>query len=246
MKKILIPGANGRIGCELTKYFLKKKLGVIAIDKDFSKLNSIKTPLLIKIKKDLSIEKNYKKIKKIIKPFKDEIIGIIYCLYPTTKSWGLEFEKLNSDHLKKNLFYQLGMPILFLKNIYEFFFEINNKISIIMISSIQGTSAPKFHHYKKLNMSSPIEYSACKSGIISITTYLEKYCQKSNIRINCISPGGIFDKQNKQFVKRYRNDCKSKGLLDPSDICGVADFLISDASEYIRGQNIIIDDGWSL
>ena len=116
-----------------------------------------------------------------------------------------------------------------------------------MISSIQGVMAPKFHHYKKnLSMNSPIEYSAAKAGIISLTGYLAKYIKYKDLRINCISPGGIYDNQNKIFVKRYKNDCVSKGLLDPKDLFSAIKFLISDDSKYIRGQNIIIDDGWSL
>ena len=64
-------------------------------------------------------------------------------------------------------------------------------------------------------MVSPIEYSAIKSGIISITKYLSKYYRNKNIKINCISPGGIRDKQHSElFVKKYRQSCNSKGLLD--------------------------------
>jgi NAD(P)-dependent dehydrogenase (short-subunit alcohol dehydrogenase family) len=95
-------------------------------------------------------------------------------------------------------------------------------------------------------MSSPIEYSASKAGIIAITTYLAKYIKNKNLRINCVSPGGIFDNQKKEFIRRYKKDCISKGLLDPKDLCETINFLISKESFYIRGQNIIIDDGWSL
>ena len=67
--------------------------------------------------------------------------------------------------------------------------------NLIHLSSIQGVSSPKFHHYNGTKMVSPIEYSAIKSGIISITKYLAKYCGGNNIRVNCISPGGISDNQ---------------------------------------------------
>ena len=115
-----------------------------------------------------------------------------------------------------------------------------------MISSIQGVMAPKFHHYSNLNMSSPIEYSAAKAGIISLTRYLAKYIQNKDLRINCISPGGIFDNQPKNFIKKYKNSCLSKGLLDSKDLEGVVEFLVSNKSNFMTGQNFIIDDGWSL
>ena len=59
--------------------------------------------------------------------------------------------------------------------------------NLILISSIMGINNPKFETYKGTNMSSPIEYSAIKSGIISITKYLAKYYAKNNLKINCIS-----------------------------------------------------------
>ena len=78
--------------------------------------------------------------------------------------------------------------------------------NLILISSIQGTQAPKFEHYKNLNMTSPIEYSAIKSGIISITKYLSKYYKNKNIRVNCVSPGGIDDKQSNTKVHVIQKD----------------------------------------
>ena len=95
-------------------------------------------------------------------------------------------------------------------------------------------------------MNSPIEYSASKAGIISITKYLAKAFGKKNIRANCISPGGIKVNQPKSFQRKYRKSCLTKGLLNPKDICGTVEFLLSDQSRYINGQNFIIDDGWSL
>lgn len=118
--------------------------------------------------------------------------------------------------------------------------------SLIHISSIQGVAAPKFDHYEGTGMVSPIEYSAIKAGIVSITRYLAKYCKNQNIRVNCISPGGILSGQPESFLSNYKKDCLSKGMLDATDITGALMFLLSDQSKYISGQNIIIDDGWSL
>ena len=115
-----------------------------------------------------------------------------------------------------------------------------------MFSSIQGISAPKFSHYNNTNMSSPIEYSAAKAGIINMTKYIAKFCEKKKIRVNCISPGGVLDNQPKKFIKRYKESCLSKGLLDSNDLNGIVEFLVSEKSNFINGQNIIIDDGWSL
>jgi len=95
-------------------------------------------------------------------------------------------------------------------------------------------------------MCSPIEYSAIKSGIISITKYLSKYYKNQNLRINCISPGGVYSNQPEKFLNNYNKSCNSKGILNAEDINGTILFLLSKNSQYINGQNIVIDDGWSL
>jgi NAD(P)-dependent dehydrogenase (short-subunit alcohol dehydrogenase family) len=95
-------------------------------------------------------------------------------------------------------------------------------------------------------MNSPIEYSAIKAGVVAITKYLAKYYKNKNIRVNCISPGGILDNQPEIFLENYSNNCNSKGMLDSQDLNGALIFLLSDSSKYVNGQNIIVDDGWSL
>ena len=70
--------------------------------------------------------------------------------------------------------------------------------------------------------------------------------KNKNIRVNSISPGGILDQQPQSFLDKYRDSCTSKGMLDPTDVAGTVLFLFSDQSKYINGQNIVIDDGWSL
>ena len=95
-------------------------------------------------------------------------------------------------------------------------------------------------------MSSPIEYSAIKAGVINMTRYLAKLYGPQKIRVNCVSPGGILAGQSKQFLDKYNNSCFTKGMLEPEDITGAVAFLLSSDSRYINGQNIIVDDGWSL
>ena len=71
--------------------------------------------------------------------------------------------------------------------------------------------------------------------------------QGLNIRINVVlEVSGIFDGQPEIFVERYKKYCLSKGMLDPSDISGTIKYLLSEESKYINGQNIVLDDGFTL
>ena len=67
-----------------------------------------------------------------------------------------------------------------------------------------------------------------------------------NIKVNTLSPGGIFDNQPEPFLKAYKKECSNKGMLDKSDLKGSLIYLLSDMSQYVNGQNIIVDDGFTL
>jgi len=186
---------------------------------------------------DLMIRKGMEKFGKID--------TAVHCAYPVSEQWGTRFEDLKPASIEKDLFNQLGGAILFSQRMIRYFRQQGHG-NLLHISSVQGVASPKFDHYEGTDMVSPIEYSAIKAGVISITRYLAKYCKNQNIRVNCISPGGILDKQPESFLKKYRSSCQSKGMLDASDLTGTLIYLLSDQSKFVNGQNIIVDDGWGL
>jgi NAD(P)-dependent dehydrogenase (short-subunit alcohol dehydrogenase family) len=83
-----------------------------------------------------------------------------------------------------------------------------------------------------------------KGGIISFSRYLASYYGKYNIRVNCLSPGGIFDNQHPTFVENYENKVPMKRMGTPKDIAPPTAFLLSDDAQYITGQNLVVDGGW--
>lgn len=248
-KTIAISGGLGRIGLSLAIESAKNNFNVLIGDNNLKKYRLLKKKLdLLNIKfykGNLCQSKDIDKfIKYGLRNFK-KIDYTVHCCYPKTKNWNEKFENLNQNTLNKNISDHLGGSIIYSKKFIKYFLNKGDG-KLIHISSIQGVAAPKFDHYKNLEMSSPIAYTAIKSGIIAITRYLAKYYGKKNIQINCISPGGVKDNQPMIFVERYKKSCLTKGLLDPEDLHSLIFFLLSDSSKLINGQNIIIDDGWSL
>jgi len=75
---------------------------------------------------------------------------------------------------------------------------------------------------------------------------MAKYLKGTGIRVNAISPGGILDAQPDAFLERYKVNCLSKGMLEVKDLNGTLLYLLSDMAAYVNGQNIIVDDGFSL
>ena len=246
---VAISGGAGRIGSAFSKAVVENGGKVIIGD-----INSeVANRLVLDLGDDVALffEGNLTEpntvdlmIRKGVEKF-GKIDAAIHCSYPKSSQWGTRFEDLKPIELKEDLFNQIGSAILFSQAFIRYFKK-NGHGNLIHLSSIQGISAPKFEHYSGTNMVSPIEYSAIKSAIISITRYLAKYLKGSNIRVNCISPGGILDDQPESFLKKYKASCQTKGMLDAEDIAGALIFLLSENSKHINGQNIIVDDGWTL
>ena len=117
---------------------------------------------------------------------------------------------------------------------------------MVNMASVYGLIAPRFELYNGTSMTMPVEYAAIKSGVIQLTRYFAQYFKADNIRVNCLSPGGILDKQPQAFLDAYGEFCGAKGMLDPDDLTGALLFLLSDASKHMTGQNLPVDDGFSL
>ena len=118
--------------------------------------------------------------------------------------------------------------------------------NIINFASIYGVIAPKFEIYDNTAMTIPVEYAAIKSGMLHLTKYMAKYFKGMNVRVNAISPGGILDGQPDEFIRKYNQECSTKGMLDGKDLNGTLIFLLSDMSSYVNGQNLVVDDGFIL
>ncbi len=123
--------------------------------------------------------------------------------------------------------------------------------SIINIASIYGVVAPDQRiydgsEYLGRNINTPAVYSASKSGLIGLTKHLAAYWGKDNVRVNCVTPGGVFSGQNKTFVEKYCAKTPLQRMAKPEDIFGAVAFLSSDMSDYITGHNLIVDGGWTV
>jgi NAD(P)-dependent dehydrogenase (short-subunit alcohol dehydrogenase family) len=246
---VAITGGAGLIGTAFSKAIIENGGRVIIGDisskrgKDLQDEFGADKALFIKV--NTSDTSSIDKFLELGKNHFGKIDSAIHCAYPRSEQWGTKFEGLKADGLKDDLFNQLGGAILFSQRLISFYRR-QGYGNLVHVSSIQGVAAPKFEHYEGTKMVSPIEYSAIKSGIISITKYLAKYCKNQNIRVNCISPGGILDRQPEVFLKKYNSSCSSKGMMDAQDLNGTIVYLLSNMSKYVNGQNIIIDDGWIL
>ena len=122
--------------------------------------------------------------------------------------------------------------------------------SIIQTSSIYGVVAPdqriyEGSEYNGRPINTPAVYSASKSAVNGLTSYLSTYWASSKIRVNSLTPGGIASGQNSEFNKKYSNRVPLGRMGEASELVGALIYLASDASSYVTGQNLIVDGGLS-
>jgi len=115
--------------------------------------------------------------------------------------------------------------------------------NIINIASIYGLYGPDWELYKGTSMANPAAYAASKGGLIQFTRWLATTIAP-NIRVNTISPGGIFRNQSKVFVRNYEAKTPLGRMATEDDFRGSIAYLASDLSKYVTGQNILVDGGW--
>ena len=185
-------------------------------------------------------------LKKLIKKYKHVDIWV-NASYPRTTDWGKsDFERLTLKSLKKNVDLQLNSVVWTSRIVAQAMQKQRIAGSIIHFGSIYGVQGNDFSIYEGTSIKTPMSYSAIKGGIVNFTRYLAAYLGKDNIRVNTICPGGIFDGQDKRFVKNYERKVPLKRMGRAEEIASVVLFLASSPASYVTGNTMMVDGGWTI
>ena len=117
--------------------------------------------------------------------------------------------------------------------------------SIVNIASIYGVASPNHRIYEGTGIHQPVAYSISKAGVIALTRYLATLWAEAGVRVNAISPGGVFDRHTEQFTQRYAALCPMGRMARADEMRGALIYLASSASTYCTGQNLLVDGGWT-
>lgn len=238
-KIILVTGGSGLIGREIIANIQNK--GGIAINADIKLDTNLQSgTLYMDITDDQSVQNG---LNLIVREF-GKIDGLVNNAYPRTKDWGKKFEEIDTQSWRKNIDMQLNSYFVCSQKALKIM-DSQHHGSIVNIASIYGVVGNDFTLYEEYGGTSPAAYSAIKGGIINFTRYLASYYGKRGIRLNCVSPGGIFDNQHPSFVARYEAKVPIGRMGTPDDIAPSVSFLLSDEAKYITGHNLIVDGGWT-
>jgi NAD(P)-dependent dehydrogenase (short-subunit alcohol dehydrogenase family) len=237
-KIIIVTGGSGLLGKAIIEH-IKQSYGTPI---NFDLTNNCDCDFLkVDITNQEEIETG---VKTIVEKF-GKIDGLVNNAYPRTQDWGIPFEDdHNLTSWRKNVDLQLNSYVASCQEIIKVM-KVQQFGSIVNIASIYGVVGNDFTVYEGTDLKTAAPYSAIKGGLINFTRYIASYYGRYGIRANCVSPGGIFDKQNPIFVENYEKKVPMKRMGTPEDIAPGVSYMLSDGSQYVNGQNLIIDGGWT-
>jgi NAD(P)-dependent dehydrogenase (short-subunit alcohol dehydrogenase family) len=252
-KIVVVTGGSGLLGSEFCKAIVKNNGVAVIGDTNKENGNELHQELTEKFGQDLALyfymdindETSIRTlIEKLHKKF-GRIDALVNNAYPRNKNYGRKFFDVGYDDFCENINLNLGGYFLTSQKFSEYFLKQGHG-SIVNIASVYGVIAPRFEIYEGTGMTMPVEYAFIKAGIIHFTKYLAKVFKGNNIRVNSLSLGGIKDRQPESFIDNYKKFTLNKGMLDKEDPSDTLVFLLSEMSSNINGQNIILDDGFTL
>jgi NAD(P)-dependent dehydrogenase (short-subunit alcohol dehydrogenase family) len=119
------------------------------------------------------------------------------------------------------------------------------KGSIINLASLYGVVSPHHRIYQGTGISQPVAYSVSKAGVIALTRYLGTLWAERGVRVNAITPGGVFDQHQDPFLSAYQKLSPMGRMADRNEMRGALVYLASEASRYCAGHNLVVDGGWT-
>jgi len=257
-KVVAITGAAGILGRDHVKTLLANKARVFFSDANFENLNRLENELqtagfknfhsaILDITKKeavqdwfLTISKEAGRLDVLVNNAQGKPPGF----YET-------FEEYSLEALRSVLDVNLCGVILCCQEAGKIFLT-QSAGNIVNVASIYGVVAPDQRVYDGVKnpysdkpFSSPVSYAVSKAGVIQLTKYLASYYRNKNIRVNCLTPGGVYDDHDPLFVKQYSYRTLLGRMAEKNEYEGALIFLCSEASSYMTGGNLVIDGGWS-
>lgn len=240
-KIVILTGASGLIGYETYKHLKRNEATVVAVD-----IRGKEPDYDLFWEYDITQPEEINRLVDTVMERFGRIDGLVSLAYPRTRDWGNRFEDIALESWRKNVDMQMNMVFFLCQRVLEIM-KRQQSGSVVNIGSIYGVVGNDFTLYEDYGGTSAAAYTAIKGGLINFTRFLASYYGPYNVRVNCVSPGGIIDtdKQHSSFIQKYSARSPLRRLGNPEEIAPAITFLLSDEASYITGHNLMVDGGWT-
>jgi NAD(P)-dependent dehydrogenase (short-subunit alcohol dehydrogenase family) len=242
---VIVVGSSGLLGSAVLRHLHSLGIDCLAVDKSPKNTNDKNENGARYFQVDICNEDQLRIVIDTLVSQGTVLDCVINFAYPKGKAYGKQLDEVSYQDFTDDVSLHIGAFFNVMK-IFGQHFAKQRRGHVISIASIYGFQAPDFEIYHDTPMTMPVQYAATKAAIINLNRYFASYYKRSGVRFNCVSPGGVENNQPLSFVKNYEKKTGSLGLLRPESLNGLIEFLISDKANYINGENIVIDDGFSV
>jgi NAD(P)-dependent dehydrogenase (short-subunit alcohol dehydrogenase family) len=157
--------------------------------------------------------------------------------------WAVPFEQQSTEAWRRALEVNLTSAFALIQSALPYLQRSPNA-SIVNIGSIYGVGGPDLRLYEGTNIGNPAAYAASKGGLVQLTRWLATTLAPK-VRVNCVSPGGLYRGHTDPFLTRYLDRVPLGRMGTEADVVGAVVFLAGDLAAYITGQNLMVDGGWT-
>lgn len=250
----VITGGAGHLGAAMAEALAELGCTICIVDRSTSKLHALCEQLRAQWQVDaeafeVDLEQESQRIalpEQVTRRFGRADILVNNAAFvgdSTLKGWAVRFEHQQIDTWRRAL--EVNLTAAFhLSQLLTPLLRAGGKGSIVNIGSIYGVVGPDQGLYEGTQMGNPAAYAASKGGVVQMTRWLSSVLAPE-IRVNCISPGGIARGQPEAFAQRYVARTPMGRMGAEEDFKGAIAFFASDLSAWVTGQNLMVDGGWT-
>lgn len=254
-RRALITGATGGIGRVMADTLAELGADLLLVDRPGADFEGLERELrerwpitIVSLACDLEVEQDRLDMIAAIKADRGGINVLInnaaFVGTSNLQGWGVPFEAQTLDTWRRAM--EVNITAAF--NLCQAFtpeLSASEGGSIINVSSIYGEFGPDWQLYEGTAMGNPAAYAVSKGGLVQLTRWLATTIAP-RVRVNAISPGGVFRNQPTEFVERYIRRTPLARMATEDDFRGALTFLASDLSRYVTGQILHVDGGWGV
>jgi len=244
-KVVVITGVSGQLGYLLASEYIDLGAKVIGLDFVTPNISDSESRSFNFIELDI---RNAKSVDETFKTLISRFGGVDILINNAGTASFEHFLERTEENIDLMMDVNLKGTFNCIKSFIKSGASVNLGRSIVNIGSIYGLVSPDFRVYEEGDRRSSEIYGATKAGVIQMTKYFAVELAKKGIRVNAVSPGGIFNPSNpqsKQFIENYSYRTPLGRMASTSEITHAILFLTSNSASYITGHNLVVDGGYS-